>query len=152
MRLWNPHSGVLVKTYAGHGYDVRDAAVAADNAKFVSCGGDKQVFLWDVATARFIRKFKGHDGTVNAVRYGANDEVLVTAGYDQCIKVWDCKSRSIDAIQTMRDFKVGLSVHVCVCMSMRMLTAPRICVCRTLCHGTSRGLRCMADSKKIAPS
>lgn len=40
--LWNPRSGVRVKTYVGHGYDVRDASVSSDNAKFASCGGDKQ--------------------------------------------------------------------------------------------------------------
>ena len=107
MKLWNPHNGVMVKTYVGHGYDVRDAAVCSDNSKFASCGGDKQVFLWDVSTGRFLRKFKGHDGTVNAVAFGANDDVLISAGYDQCLKVWDCKSRSIDALQTIRDFKVG---------------------------------------------
>ncbi len=88
--LWNPHSGVRVKTYLGHGYDVRDATISTDNSKFASCGGDKQVgaevssssrvilitcdtqpspqvFLWDVQSARFIRKFKGHDAVVNAV-------------------------------------------------------------------------------------
>lgn len=43
MRLWNPQSGTLVKTYVGHGYEVRDAAVTSDNARFASCGGDKQV-------------------------------------------------------------------------------------------------------------
>lgn len=33
MRLWNPHRGVAIKTYAGHGYDVRDVAVVSDNSK-----------------------------------------------------------------------------------------------------------------------
>jgi mitogen-activated protein kinase organizer 1 len=33
VRLWNPHRGVAIKTYAGHGYDVRDAAVSRDNSK-----------------------------------------------------------------------------------------------------------------------
>ena len=40
--LWNPHTGTRVKTYVGHGYDVRDATVSSDNSKFASCGGDKQ--------------------------------------------------------------------------------------------------------------
>lgn len=40
--LWNPAKGILIKTYTGHGYEVRDAAVAQDNSKFASCGGDKQ--------------------------------------------------------------------------------------------------------------
>lgn len=35
-----------------------------DNAKFCSCGGDRQVYYWDVSTGRVIRKFRGHDGEV----------------------------------------------------------------------------------------
>jgi hypothetical protein len=27
----------------GHGYEVRDVSVAADNSKLASCGGDRQV-------------------------------------------------------------------------------------------------------------
>ncbi len=87
MRLWNPHNGVLVKTYVGHGYEVRDAAITRDNSKFASCGGDKQIFLWDVASGNFIRKLRGHDNTVNAVCFAAEDGVLLSAGYDQCVKV-----------------------------------------------------------------
>lgn len=36
-----------------------------DNAKFCSCGGDRQVYYWDVSTGRVIRKFRGHDGEVS---------------------------------------------------------------------------------------
>ena len=35
-----------------------------DNSKLCSCGGDRQIFYWDVSTGRFIRKFRGHDGEV----------------------------------------------------------------------------------------
>ncbi len=41
--LWNPSKGLLVKTYLGHGYEVRDVCVTQDNSRFSSCGGDKQV-------------------------------------------------------------------------------------------------------------
>ncbi len=37
-------------------------------SRFASCGGDRQIFLWDVATGRTIRKLAGHDGVVNSVR------------------------------------------------------------------------------------
>lgn len=67
IRLWNPHKGLLIKTYRGHGYEVRDVCVSEDNSKFASCGGDKQLFLWDVASGSSIRKFRGHDSTINAV-------------------------------------------------------------------------------------
>lgn len=35
-----------------------------DNSKLCSCGGDRQIFYWDVATGRVIRKFRGHDSEV----------------------------------------------------------------------------------------
>jgi len=47
---------------------VRDVAVSADNSKFASAGGDRQLFLWDVATGQTIRKFGGHDGVINSVK------------------------------------------------------------------------------------
>ncbi|KAF7559052.1 hypothetical protein G7046_g5104 [Stylonectria norvegica] len=49
--------GRLIQTYAAHGYEVLSLAVAADNQRFVSGGGDRNVFLWDVATAVTTRRF-----------------------------------------------------------------------------------------------
>lgn len=104
VRLWNPHRGVSIKTYTGHGYDVRDVVVSADNSRFASVGGDRQLFLWEVATGQTIRKFGGHDGVINSVAYSPNNEVLVTGGYDQSIKVWDTRTRSFAALQVMKPF------------------------------------------------
>ena len=41
--------------------------------RVATCGGDKQVFLWDVTTGQKIRRFRGHDSAVNAVRFAADD-------------------------------------------------------------------------------
>ncbi|KAK9828990.1 hypothetical protein WJX72_003265 [[Myrmecia] bisecta] len=113
LRLWNPHRGVPIKTYHGHGYDVRDVAVSSDNSKLASCGGDRQLFLWDVASGKVIRKFRGHDGVVNSVCYGPGDETLVSGGYDQAVSVWDCRSRSFDPIQTMKPFGDSVTSVLC---------------------------------------
>jgi mitogen-activated protein kinase organizer 1 len=59
----------------GHGYDVRDVVVSADNSRFASVGGDRQLFLWEIATGQTIRKFGGHDGVINSVRFAAESEV-----------------------------------------------------------------------------
>lgn len=42
IRLVNADSGTLVNTYAGHAYEVLGIAVAADNSRFGSCGGDRR--------------------------------------------------------------------------------------------------------------
>lgn len=33
LRLWNPHKGLAIKQYVGHGYDVRDVTISSDNSK-----------------------------------------------------------------------------------------------------------------------
>ena len=74
-----PKSG-LVQTYSAHGYEVLDIAVTDDNARFASVGGDKQVFLWDVATARTLRRWSGHFGRVNCVGFGGEGDSVVVSG------------------------------------------------------------------------
>lgn len=36
IKLWNPHRGLLIRTYTGHGYDVRDAHISKDKNKYVN--------------------------------------------------------------------------------------------------------------------
>jgi WD40 repeat protein len=49
-----------------------------DSARFASCGGDKNVFLWDVGTAQIIRRFSGHTARVNAVAFNFEASVLAS--------------------------------------------------------------------------
>ena len=32
-----------------------------DHSRFSSCGGDRQVYYWDVSTGNTIRRFEGHN-------------------------------------------------------------------------------------------
>ena len=61
IRLWNPHrdgpaeqdSGLCVKVYKGsHAHEINGLCISHDNNRFASCGADKLVFLWDVATGQ----------------------------------------------------------------------------------------------------
>jgi mitogen-activated protein kinase organizer 1 len=45
INLWNPNSGAKIKSYEAHGWEVLDIAVASDNAKLASVGGDKTVYF-----------------------------------------------------------------------------------------------------------
>lgn len=74
-----PKSG-LIQVYSAHGYEVLDIAVTDDNARFASVGGDKQVFLWDVAEGKTLRRWWGHGGRVNAVSVGEGKGDVVVSG------------------------------------------------------------------------
>ncbi|GJN21271.1 hypothetical protein PR202_gb08735 [Eleusine coracana subsp. coracana] len=105
LRLWNPHTGALVKTYKSHAREVRDVHSSSDNAKLVSCGADRQIFYWDVSTGRVIRKFRGHNSEVNSVKFNEYNAVVVSAGYDRTVRAFDCRSQSSDPIQTIDTFQ-----------------------------------------------
>lgn len=99
--LWNPFQGKLIKTFKGHGYQVMDIAIAFDNGSFVSCGGDKQPFYWDVETGMVVRKVRGHDQMVNSVCFNSDASVFASASYDRTVKIWDGKTKSIEPIQVL---------------------------------------------------
>jgi mitogen-activated protein kinase organizer 1 len=49
-----------------------------DNAKFASCGGDKLVFVWDVASGTVVRRLQGHFGKINALAFSKDSQVLAS--------------------------------------------------------------------------
>lgn len=68
-----------IQKYEAHGYSVLDIAVTADNARFASVGGDRQVFLWDVEQGITTKRWSGHNSRVEAVQFaGDGDSVVVT--------------------------------------------------------------------------
>lgn len=50
IKLWNPVSGLLLKTYGGHADEVTDVAGSCDSSYIVSSSLDKSIIYWDVAT------------------------------------------------------------------------------------------------------
>ncbi|MCJ1432663.1 hypothetical protein MMC27_002020 [Xylographa pallens] len=105
-----PTAPGLIQTYAAHGYEVLDLAVSADNARFASVGGDRQVFLWDVATGRTLRRWAGHGGRVNAVALGGPaQEVVVSGSFDATVRVWDAKSAAPKPVQVFDDARDSVS-------------------------------------------
>ncbi|QSS58170.1 WD domain-containing protein [Histoplasma capsulatum] len=111
-----PVTTTPIQRYAKHGYSVLDLAVTADNAKFASVGGDKQVFLWDVETGTTVRRWSGHDARVEAVEFGAEADSIVASGSaDTTLKLWDTRSLTSKPIQTLseaRDTISSLSIHL----------------------------------------
>jgi len=83
---------------------------AQDNAKFVSSGGDKTLFYWDVSTGQTVRRIAAHNGKIPAVSLNEDASVIVsgkredilklfvspsyvlhTGSFDTNVKIWDLK-------------------------------------------------------------
>ena len=62
VKLWNPHRGLFLKTYTGHGHEVLDAQGSGDNSQICSGSIDKTVVLFDVASGQALRKYRDHAG------------------------------------------------------------------------------------------
>ncbi|KAJ5689251.1 hypothetical protein N7462_003643 [Penicillium macrosclerotiorum] len=93
-----------IQRYEAHGYAVLDVAVATDNARFASVGGDRQVFLWDVEQGNTTRRWSGHNSRVEAVQFaGEGDSVVVSGSADTTINLWDTRSKDYKPIQTLSE-------------------------------------------------
>ncbi|KNG47737.1 mitogen-activated protein kinase organizer 1 [Stemphylium lycopersici] len=100
----------LVNKYTAHGYEVLSIDVNAANDKFVSTGGDKTVFLWDVQTAQTVRRWTGHAGRVNRGVFGGEaDSVIVTGSFDGTVRVWDVRSNAYKPIMLFSHAKDSVS-------------------------------------------
>ncbi|KAL3478370.1 WD40-repeat-containing domain protein [Aspergillus californicus] len=105
-----------IQKYEAHGYSVLDIAVASDNSRFASVGGDRQVFLWDVEQGITVRRWGGHNARIEAVQFaGEEDGVVVSGSADTMINLWDGRSKSHKPIQTLSeasDTVSSLHVHM----------------------------------------
>ena len=130
IRLYNPFPGTsssgssnakdsipegrLIETFSGHGYEVLSIAVGAGNERFLSGGGDRSAFLWDVAKAVTTRKFggniHGHSSRINCVAFaGESDSVVVSGSFDRTVRLWDTKSNDVKPIQVLDEAKDSIT-------------------------------------------
>eukprot|EP00056_Hartaetosiga_gracilis_P001743 m.47269 g.47269 ORF g.47269 m.47269 type:complete len:309 (-) comp10754_c0_seq2:107-1033(-) len=105
VKLWNPHTQLLIKTYKGHGFEVTDVAASHDSSMFVSCGADKMMIVWDVSTGHVKRKIRAHGNRINCLALNAEASAVLTGSYDSTVKIWDLKSSMREPMQVLDDAK-----------------------------------------------
>lgn len=92
--------------------------MSSDNARFASGGGDRSVFLWDVATAQTLRRFgggsaQGHSARINSVCFaGEDDSLVISGGLDSSVRIWDVRSGAPKPVQVLTEAKDAVTALV----------------------------------------
>ncbi|PVU88315.1 hypothetical protein BB560_006382 [Smittium megazygosporum] len=111
--LLNSSSGKIFSTYEAHHREVLDLFIDKSSSKFVSCGGDKTVFHWDIERPESPRKYYGHTMRINSVCMNDEGSLIVSGSFDTTVQIFDTRSRQKRPIQTLTDAKDSIS-SVCI--------------------------------------
>jgi eukaryotic-like serine/threonine-protein kinase len=100
VRLYDPSSGQLIRSFAGHSGDVTALAFSPDSVLLASGSSDKTIKLWSVSDGRLARTLSGHGDTVSSLAFYPDGGEIVSGSIDRTIRVWDTASTRSPAIIT----------------------------------------------------
>ncbi|KAF8519041.1 pre-mRNA splicing factor [Hysterangium stoloniferum] len=98
IKLWDVYtSGACLRTFMGHGKAVKDVTFSNDGRKFLSCGYDRQMKLWDTETGQCIKRFS--NGKIPyVIRFNPDDDkqnIFLAGMSDKKIIQYDMDSGEI---------------------------------------------------------
>ncbi|MEG3906477.1 serine/threonine protein kinase [Microcoleus sp. w2-18bC1] len=92
-KLWNLHTGDLIRTFAGDSGAVYCVAISPNGKILASGSSDKQIKLWNLETGQEISTLKGHSGLIRSLAFSPDGETLVSGSGDHTIRLWNLKTK-----------------------------------------------------------
>jgi len=77
------------KTLDGHKDVLYGMAFSPDGKVLATCGYDRLIKLWDVATAKEIMALKDHSDTVYSLAFSPDGKMLASGAADRAVKIWE---------------------------------------------------------------
>jgi WD40 repeat protein len=92
-RVWDIHSGELLRTFCGHTGDVTGCQAILGGTKALTCGKQGTVRVWDISQGDNtveLSKEEGHSHVVKELCLIPGDKLMaLSCSYDKTAKVWD---------------------------------------------------------------
>jgi WD40 repeat protein len=86
---WTP---APIPLLTGHTDVIYALAFSPDGKTLASCGYDRLIKLWEVATGKLLRDLKDHSDAVYGLAFAPDGKLLASAAADRAVKVWDVAS------------------------------------------------------------
>lgn len=102
IKYWQPNFNNVNKIN-GHTSGIRDIAFSPNDSKFLSCGDDSSLKIWNFQTGKEERSLTGHHWDVKTADWHPNLGLIVSGSKDNLVKLWD--PRQSEAITTLLGFK-----------------------------------------------
>ena len=88
IKLWNPATSGLVRTFSGHSGEVYAIALSPDGQTLASGSSDATIKLWNLETGELLDTLSGHSGGVRSLAFSQDGKILVSGSQDMTIRVW----------------------------------------------------------------
>jgi WD40 repeat protein len=75
--------------FAKHQSTVTGLVFAQDSKSLISCGSDKNIYLWKVDSGEEVRQFSGHNDAILCLALSKDGKTLATGGKDGTVRTWD---------------------------------------------------------------
>lgn len=87
--LWNTTDWTRGPVFRGHRDSIYAARIAPGSKVLATASYDRNVMLWDVATAKAITTIEGHNDAVYGLSFSPDGRWLATASGDRTVKLWE---------------------------------------------------------------
>ncbi len=90
LKIYRTADAQLVREFTdAHSDTIFGVAFSPNGQYLASCGADRFMKVFDVASGAHVRTFEGHTHHVLSVSWRADGRVLATAGADKVVKLWN---------------------------------------------------------------
>ncbi|MBK8454291.1 MAG: caspase family protein [Thiofilum sp.] len=101
IKLWNAHTGELLKTLQGHTEAIRDILFSPDGKAIFSSSSDKTIKVWDSERGIALYTLQGKIITAGLLSYSPDNKIIISSeglDFNRVIEAWDMTSPSFRLI------------------------------------------------------
>ncbi|MEG4427956.1 MULTISPECIES: WD40 domain-containing protein [unclassified Microcoleus] len=91
-KLWNLHTGEVIRTFSGHSVAVYCVAINPHGKILATGSYDRTIKLWNLETGQEITTLKGHSSLIRSLAFSPDGETLASGSQDNSIKLWNLKN------------------------------------------------------------